>query len=40
MEKMLHPYLRSLCKSDLAKMKESTPGQVKWLVAWQDLCTK
>lgn len=37
---MLHPYPRSLCKRDLAKMKESTAGQVKCLVAWHDLHTK
>lgn len=37
---MLPPYLRSLCKRDLARMKESTAGQAKWLVVEQDLHTK
>lgn len=39
-KKMLPPYLRSLCKRDLARMKESTAGQAKWLVAQLDLHTK
>lgn len=33
MEKM--PYPRSLHKRDLAKMKESTAGQVKW--SWSSM---
>lgn len=40
MEKNATPYLRSLCKRDLARMKESTAGQAKWLVAQLDLHTK
>lgn len=39
-KKVLQPYLRSLYKRDLPRMKESTAGQLKWLVAWQDLNTK
>lgn len=39
-KKKLQPCLRSLYKRDLARMKESTAGQMKWLVTWQDLHTK